>query len=73
GHTSGPPGEKKLWGANRGGVPSEGRGGGETPAIELRGQRKSEAVLADKGYDSDAIVVHVETMGAKAGLGTQEI
>lgn len=38
-----------------------------TPAIELLGQHKAEAVLADKGYDSDKIVDHVEkTMQAKA-------
>ena len=31
------------------------------------GQRKAEAVIADKGYDSDQIVTHVEkTMQAKA-------
>jgi IS5 family transposase len=36
-----------------------------TKAIEL-GQHKAEAVLADKGYDADAIVKHIETMGAKA-------
>ena len=32
-----------------------------TPAIELLGNRAAEAVIADKGYDSDAIVTHVET------------
>jgi transposase len=38
-----------------------------TPAIELLGRRKAEAVIADKGYDSDKIVEHVEdTMQAKA-------
>lgn len=38
-----------------------------TPAVELLGQRKAEAVIADKGYDSDRIVEHVEeTMQAKA-------
>jgi transposase len=38
-----------------------------TPAVELLGQRKTEAVIADKGYDSDKIVEHVEeTMQAKA-------
>jgi len=36
-----------------------------TQAIELLGQHKVDAVLADKGYDSDAIVKHVEAMGAK--------
>jgi transposase len=36
-----------------------------TQAIELLGQRQAEAVLADKGYDSDAIVEHIEAMGAK--------
>jgi transposase len=38
-----------------------------TPAIELLGERETEAVIADKGYDSDKIVEHVEqTMQAKA-------
>jgi transposase len=37
-----------------------------TQAIALLGQHKAEAVLADKGYDADAIVEHVEAMGAKA-------
>jgi transposase len=38
-----------------------------TPAIELLGTRQAEAVIADKGYDSDALVAHVETaMNAKA-------
>jgi len=38
-----------------------------TPAVELLGDRKTEAVIADKGYDSDKIVEHVEeTMRARA-------
>jgi transposase len=37
-----------------------------TQAIALLGQHKAEAVLADKGYDADAIVEHVEATGAKA-------
>jgi transposase len=38
-----------------------------TPALQLLGQHQAEAVLADKGYDSDKIVDHVEkTMQAKA-------
>jgi len=38
-----------------------------TPAIELLGRRQAQAVVADKGYDSDAVVAHVETeMNAKA-------
>ena len=37
-----------------------------TQAIALLGQHKAEAVLADKGYDADVIVEHVEAMGAKA-------
>lgn len=38
-----------------------------TPAVELLGEREAEAVIADKGYDSDKIVAHVEeTMKAKA-------
>jgi transposase len=37
-----------------------------TQAIELLGAHQAEAVLADKGYDSDAIVAHIEAQGAKA-------
>ena len=38
-----------------------------TPAVELLGERAAEAVIADKGYDSDKIVEHVEkTMQAQA-------
>jgi transposase len=37
-----------------------------TQAIPLLGERKTGHVLADKGYDSDAIVEHVATMGAVA-------
>ena len=37
-----------------------------TQAIGLLGERKTSHVLADKGYDSDAIVEHVATMGAVA-------
>ncbi len=38
-----------------------------TPAVELLGERKAEAVIADKGYDSDKIVAHVEqAMKARA-------
>jgi transposase len=37
-----------------------------TQAIQLLGQHRAEAVLADKGYDADAIVEHVEALGAKA-------
>jgi transposase len=36
-----------------------------TQAIALLGKRRAEAVLADKGYDADAIVEHVEAMEAK--------
>lgn len=36
-------------------------------AIELLGERQAEAVIADKGYDSDKIVEHVEqSMAAEA-------
>lgn len=31
-----------------------------TPALELLGPRTAEAVIADKGYDSDQIVRHIE-------------
>ena len=37
-----------------------------TPAIPLLGERKAEAVLADKGYDADSIVQHIEAAGATA-------
>lgn len=37
-----------------------------TQAIELLGERKAEWVLADKGYDSQAILNHIEAMGAVA-------
>ena len=36
-----------------------------TQALPLLGQRKAEAVLADKGYDADAIVQHIEASGAE--------
>ena len=35
-----------------------------TQAIALLGKRRAEAVLADKGYDSDVFVEHVQVMGA---------
>ena len=37
-----------------------------TQAIELLGERKAECVLADKGYDSQAILDHIQAMGAVA-------
>lgn len=37
-----------------------------TQAVGLLGERKAEYVLADKGYDSGAILEHVATMGAVA-------
>lgn len=37
-----------------------------TQAIDLLGERKAEWVLADKGYDSQAILDHIEAMGAVA-------
>ncbi len=37
-----------------------------TQAVELLGQRQAEAVLADKGYDSNSILAHVESMKAEA-------
>ena len=37
-----------------------------TPTIELLGERRAEWVLADKGYDSRAILDHIEAMGAVA-------
>ena len=35
-----------------------------TQAIPLLGERQASAVLADKGYDADAIVQHIEASGA---------
>ncbi len=37
-----------------------------TQAAALLGDRKANWVLADKGYDSQAILDHIETMGAVA-------
>jgi transposase len=37
-----------------------------TRAVELLGQRQAEAVIADKGYDSDSILNHVQAMKAEA-------
>ena len=37
-----------------------------TQAIALLGERKAVWVLADKGYDSQAILDHIEAMGAVA-------
>jgi transposase len=36
-----------------------------TQAFTLLGERKADAVLADKGYDTDAVVQHIETSGAQ--------
>ena len=36
-----------------------------TQAVPLLGQRTAQAVLADKGYDADAIVQHIEASGAQ--------
>jgi transposase len=36
-----------------------------TQAIPLLGERTAQAVLADKGYDADAIVQHIEASGAQ--------
>ncbi len=37
-----------------------------TQAIKLLGERQAEWVLADRGYDSQAILDHIEAMGAVA-------
>ena len=37
-----------------------------TQAIALLDGCKAEAVIADKGYDSDVLVEHIEAAGAKA-------
>jgi transposase len=36
-----------------------------TQALPLLGERQASAVLADKGYDADAIVQHIEAAGAE--------
>ena len=36
-----------------------------TQAIPLLGECQAEAVLADKGYDADAMVQHIEARGAQ--------
>jgi transposase len=37
-----------------------------TQAIALLGEQKSKAVIADKGYDTDAVLQHIKSSGAKA-------
>ena len=37
-------------------------------AIVLLGECKAEAVIADKGYDTDAIVEHIEAMGSQSAI-----
>jgi transposase len=37
-----------------------------TQALPLLSERKAEAVLADKGYDTDAVVQHIEGSGAQS-------
>ena len=37
-----------------------------TQAVALLGQRQAEAVIADKGYDSESILAHIEGMKAEA-------
>lgn len=34
--------------------------------MELLGKRQAEAVIADKGYDSDSILAHIEGINAEA-------
>jgi transposase len=41
-----------------------GQVNGCTQAIDLLGERKAVWVLADKGYDSQAILDHIDSMGA---------
>jgi transposase len=42
-----------------------------TQAVALLGERKTGWVLADKGYDSQQILDHIETMGAVAVIPSQ--
>jgi transposase len=37
-----------------------------TQAVELLGGRRAEAAIADKGYDGDSILAHIEGMKAEA-------
>jgi transposase len=43
---------------------SAGQRSDYTEAIALLGRRKAQAVIADRGYDSSAIVAHARSMGA---------
>lgn len=43
-----------------------GQAGEFAEALPLLAGRQAEAVLADRGYDSDAIVAAIEAMGAQA-------
>jgi transposase len=43
-----------------------GQAGEFAEALPLLAGRQAEAVLADRGYDSDAIVAAIEAMGAEA-------
>jgi transposase len=40
-------------------------------AIPLLGEGKAEAVLADKGYDTDALVPHIEASRAQSVIPPQ--
>ena len=37
-----------------------------TQAIALLGEQKAKAVVADKGYDTDAVLQHIQASGARA-------
>lgn len=37
-----------------------------TQAIALLGDRRADAVVADRAFDTDAILAHIEAMGAQA-------
>lgn len=57
--------------ADEDGLPLEfritaGQAGEYAPAAELLDGQRAEAVIADKGYDADAIVARAEQMGATA-------
>ena len=42
------------------------------PLLERVAPERVEAVLADRGYDSDALVAHIATMGAEAVIPSRK-
>jgi len=57
--------------ADENGLPLEfritpGQAGEYAPAAELLANQRAEAVIADRGYDADALVAQSESLGAVA-------